>query len=123
MTDVMSSASGSTAAVEATNSVRRGYECATCGHEWTDDAGDADDGALVAHDDVADRVVKDSNGNVLHNGDSVTLVKELKLKGGGGALKIGTKVKNIRLVDGDHELDVKIDGMAIMLKASFVKKA
>jgi protein PhnA len=94
-----------------------GFECATCGHEWSA-AADDDTGAGEGA-----RVVKDANGNVLVDGDSVTLVKELKLKGGGGALKIGTKAKSIRIVDGDHELDVKIDGMAIMLKASFVKKA
>jgi len=88
-------------------------ECATCGHEWT----------LEDTSDGEERVVKDANGNVLQTGDSVTLIKSLKLKGGGATLKSGTKVKNIRIVDGDHELDCKVDGQGIMLKACFVKKA
>jgi len=92
------------------------HECATCGHEWPVE-GAADDAA-----DGSDRVVKDCNGNVLVSGDSVTLVKELKLKGT-QVLKIGTKVRNIRIVDGDHEIDCRVDGMGIMLKAMFVKKA
>ncbi|MCA9606623.1 MAG: alkylphosphonate utilization protein [Myxococcales bacterium] len=82
------------------------FECATCGHEWP-----------------RAREVKDANGNLLADGDTVTLIKALKLKGGSGSLKVGTKVKNIRIVDGDHELDCKIDGVGIMLKAEFVKKA
>lgn len=81
------------------------YECATCGYEWP-----------------RDRVVKDANGSVLQDGDSITLIKELKLKGAAN-LKIGTKAKNIRLVDGDHEIDCKIDGSGYLLKASFVRKA
>ncbi|HEY1099406.1 MAG TPA: zinc ribbon domain-containing protein YjdM [Myxococcota bacterium] len=93
------------------------FECLTCGHEWPRAAAAAD-----ANDDAA-RVVKDANGNVLVDGDDVVLIKELKLKGGGGSIKSGTKVKRIKIVDGDHELDVKIDGVAIMLKAMFVKKA
>ncbi len=82
------------------------YECATCGHEWP-----------------RAREVRDANGTVLRDGDTVTLVKTLRLKGGAGSLKVGTRVKNIRIVDGDHELDCKIDGVGIMLKAEFVKKA
>ena len=82
------------------------FECATCGHEWP-----------------RARVVRDANGNELADGDSVTLIKALKLKGSSGSLKAGTKVKSIRIVDGDHELDCKIDGVGIMLKAEFVKKA
>ena len=82
------------------------YECATCGHEW-----------------ARAREVRDANGNLLHDGDSVTLIKALKLKGSSTTLKVGTKVKNIRLVEGDHEIDCKVDGMSIMLKANFVKKA
>lgn len=89
------------------------YECATCGFEWPREA-------TEAADEV--RVVKDANGNVLQDGDTVTLIKELKLKGS-NSLKIGTKAKNIRLVDGDHEIDCRIDGIGYMLKASFVKKA
>ncbi|MBK7535314.1 MAG: alkylphosphonate utilization protein [Myxococcales bacterium] len=92
------------------------FECATCGHEWPREAP-----AEVAPEDVA-RVVKDANGNVLADGDSVTLIKDLKLRGSSEVLKQGTKVKNIRLVDGDHEIDCKIDGSAMALKACFVKK-
>lgn len=82
------------------------YECATCGHEWP-----------------RPREVRDANGNVLQDGDSVTLVKALKLKGSSTTLKVGTKVKNIRLVEGDHEIDCKVEGTSIMLKAAFVKRA
>lgn len=92
------------------------FECATCGHEWTRDAPDE------VPREVA-RIVKDANGNVLADGDSVTLIKDLKLRGSSEVLKQGTKVKNIRLVDGDHEIDCKIDGSAMALKACFVKKA
>ena len=88
------------------------WECATCGHEWPKEAAPA----------VA-RIVKDAHGNVLADGDTVILIKDLKLRGGSGVLKGGTKAKNIRLVDGDHEIDCKIDGMAVGLKACFVKKA
>jgi len=88
------------------------WECATCGHEWPKEA--APDAA---------RVVKDANGNVLADGDTVVLIKDLKLRGGSGVLKGGTKVKNIRLVDGDHEIDCKIEGSPMALKACFVKKA
>ena len=90
------------------------YECVTCGHEWEKEAEAQADGP---------RVVKDAFGTVLVDGDSVTLIKDLKLKGGSGVLKGGTKVKSIRLVDGDHEISCKIDGSAIGLKACFVKKA
>ena len=92
---------------------RAHFECATCGHEWPKAVAEAE-GA---------REVRDANGNLLANGDSVVLVKELKLKGGNGSLKIGTKVKNIRLVEGDHDIDCKIDGQGMMLKSQFVKKA
>jgi protein PhnA len=87
-------------------------ECATCGHEWEGEA-----------EPEKARVVKDANGNVLADGDSVTLIKDLPLKGSSQVLKGGTKVKGIRLVDGDHEISCKIDGSAIGLKACFVKKA
>ncbi|MEO5957876.1 MAG: zinc ribbon domain-containing protein YjdM [Opitutaceae bacterium] len=87
------------------------WECATCGHEWPKEP--APDAA---------RVVKDAHGNVLADGDTVTLIKDLKLRSGSGVLKGGTKAKNIRLVDGDHEIDCKIDGVAMALKACFVKK-
>lgn len=90
------------------------YECATCGHEWPHEAvADAPDG---------ERVVKDAYGNVLADGDVVAMIKDLKLKGSSEVLKVGTKSKPIRLVDGDHEISCKMDGMAIALKACFVKK-
>jgi protein PhnA len=92
------------------------FECGTCGHEW------ARDEPSEPEPDAA-RIVKDANGNVLADGDSVTLIKDLKLRGSSEVLKQGTKVKNIRLVDGDHEIDCKIDGSAMALKACFVKKA
>ena len=89
-------------------------ECLTCGHEWlTEEAPDAT---------AADRVVKDAYGNVLANGDIVAMVKDLKLKGSSDVLKVGTKSKPIRLVDGDHEIDCKMDGISIALKAMYVKK-
>ncbi|NBV87603.1 MAG: alkylphosphonate utilization protein [Verrucomicrobia bacterium] len=91
-------------------------ECMTCGHEWADSAESAPEG-------LQERVVKDANGNVLADGDSVTLLKDLKLKGSSQVIKGGTKVKGIRLVDGDHEISCKIEGSAIGLKACFVKKA
>ncbi|WP_442602371.1 zinc ribbon domain-containing protein YjdM [Paenibacillus sp. KN14-4R] len=89
--------------------------CPECGHEWM--AGtEADNGG-------DDKVVRDSNGNVLNDGDTVTVIKDLKVKGSSSTLKIGTKVKNIRLVDGDHDIDCKIDGFGAMkLKSEFVKK-
>ena len=88
------------------------HECATCGHEWAGEAGDAD--ALGE--------IRDANGSVLQDGDSVVLIKSLPLKGT-ESLKIGTKVSNIRLIAGDHEIDCKINGRGILLKAKFVKKA
>jgi protein PhnA len=93
-------------------------ECSTCGHEWPRADVDADAGPV----EVA-RVVKDAVGNVLVDGDSVTLIKDLKLRGSSEVLKQGTKVRNIRLVDGDHEIDCRIDGSAMALKACFVRKA
>ncbi len=87
------------------------WECATCGHEWPKEAASE-----------AARVVKDAHGNVLVDGDTVTLIKDLKLRGSSQVLKQGTKAKNIRLVDGDHEIDCKIEGSAMALKACFVKK-
>ena len=70
------------------------------------------------------RVVRDANGNLLQDGDSVTVIKDLKVKGSSLVVKVGTKVKNIRLVDGDHDIDCKIDGIGQMgLKSEFVKKA
>ncbi len=89
--------------------------CPDCAHEWNpSESNHAEDG---------ERVVKDSNGNVLADGDCVLLIKDLKLKGSSTVLKKGSKTKPIRLVDGDHEIDCKIDNTSIMLKACFVKKA
>jgi protein PhnA len=89
--------------------------CPECAHEWTLSAENE------TNDDV--KVIKDSNGNVLNDGDSVTIIKDLKVKGSSSILKVGTKVKNIRLVDGDHDIDCKIDGFGAMkLKSEFVKK-
>lgn len=89
--------------------------CPECAHEWSLGA--------TAPQEVA-RVWKDANGNVLQDGDTVVLVKDLKVKGSSSAIKVGTKVKNIRLVEGDHDIDCKIDGFgAMQLKSEFVKKA
>lgn len=88
------------------------WECATCGHEWPKEAAPE-----------AARVVKDAHGNILADGDSIVLIKDLKLRGGSGVLKQGAKAKSIRLVEGDHEIDCKIDGTSLALKACFVKKA
>ena len=96
-----------------------GLECITCGHEWAK-AVDAVDAAV----EPAGLEVRDANGNLLSDGDSVVLIKDLKVKGGGSTtIKVGTKVTGIRLVDGDHEVDCKIDGQGIMLKAEYLKKA
>lgn len=91
------------------------WECVTCGHEW--------ERAPEPEAAAGPRVVKDAHGNVLSDGDCVVLIKDLKLGGGNQVLKGGSKSKPIRLVDGDHEIDCKIDGIAIALKACFVKKA
>ncbi|HJV69968.1 zinc ribbon domain-containing protein YjdM [Ideonella sp.] len=89
--------------------------CPQCGHEWSKDA------AVAAEEK---RVWKDAYGNVLTDGDSVTLIKDLKIKGSSSVVKVGTKVKNIRLIEGDHDIDCKIDGIgAMQLKSEFVKKA
>jgi protein PhnA len=91
------------------------YVCPECAHEWSKDAGESTEQA---------RVWKDANGNVLQDGDSVTVIKDLKIKGSSSVVKVGTKVKNIRLIDGDHDIDCKIDGIgAMQLKSEFVKKA
>lgn len=86
-------------------------ECVTCGHEWSLD--EVPDGP---------RIVKDAYGNVLADGDIVAMVKDLKMQGSSHVLKSGTKSKPIRLVDGDHEISCRMDGMAIALKAQYVKK-
>ncbi len=92
------------------------YVCPECAHEWSKDA--------VADSADEQRVVRDAYGNVLSDGDAVTVIKDLKVKGSSSVVKVGTKVRNIRLVDGDHNIDCKIDGIgAMQLKSEFVKKA
>ncbi|MBV1869538.1 MAG: alkylphosphonate utilization protein [Gammaproteobacteria bacterium] len=89
--------------------------CPECAHEWSASDSSGDDEAAL--------VVKDSNGNTLSDGDSVTVIKDLKVKGSSSVIKVGTKVKNIRLVEGDHDIDCKITGIGPMkLKSQFVKK-
>ena len=92
------------------------YICPVCAHEW---AIHADDEAVEAG-----IVVKDAYGTPLRDGDSVTVIKDLRVKGSSSVVKVGTKVKNIRLVEGDHDIDCKIEGIgAMQLKSEFVKKA
>jgi protein PhnA len=89
--------------------------CPECAHEWTT--------ASEAESNETAKIVKDANGNVLNDGDTVSVIKDLKVKGSSSVVKIGTRVKNIRLVDGDHDIDCKIDGFGAMkLKSEFVKK-
>ena len=92
------------------------FVCPECAHEWSASA------AMAA--DEAGLEVRDAHGNVLIDGDSVSVIKDLKVKGSSLVVKVGTKVKNIRLVAGDHDIDCKIDGIgAMQLKSEFVKKA
>lgn len=88
-----------------------GYECAICGHEWLAEVGDGLDD------------IRDANGNLLANGDNVSVIKDLRQDGKAGGLKVGTKIKGIRLVSGDHPIDAKVDGRGILIKAEYVKKA
>ena len=91
------------------------YVCPECAHEWSkeDDTGSASDMLIVI----------DANGNTLNDGDTVSVIKDLKVKGSSSVVKVGTKVKNIRLVEGDHNIDCRIDGIGAMkLKSEFVKK-
>lgn len=92
------------------------YICPECAHEWPKTA--------AADHAEETKIVRDANGNVLQDGDTITVIKDLKVKGSSLVVKVGTKVKNIRLVDGDHDIDCKIDGIGAMkLKSEFVKKA
>ena len=91
------------------------YVCADCGFEWPQ--------AAAATEEEGERIVKDANGTVLQNGDSVVLIKDLKVKGSSTTLKQGTKIKGIRIVDGDHEIDCKTEAGPMMLKACFLRKA
>ena len=90
------------------------FVCPDCGNEWS--------GEEIT-EETAERVWKDSNGNILQDGDDVILIKDLKVKGSSIVLKKGTKAKNIRLVDSDHDVDCKIDGQPFSLKSEFLKKA
>ncbi|BAP89241.1 alkylphosphonate utilization operon protein PhnA [Burkholderiales bacterium GJ-E10] len=97
------------------------YVCPECGHEW-DKSGPSAAGPDAGGD--APREVRDAVGNLLQDGDTVTVIKDLKVKGSSLVVKVGTKVKNIRLIEGDHDIDCKIDGIgAMQLKSQFVKKA
>lgn len=90
------------------------FVCPSCGHEWSKDG---------SGEESDEKVIKDANGKVLESGDTVTVIKDLKVKGSSLVVKVGTKVKNIRLVDADHDIDCKIDGIGAMkLKSQFVKK-
>lgn len=90
--------------------------CPECAHEWSPDA--------AAETQTDELTVMDANGNRLSDGDNVTVIKDLKVKGSSSVVKVGTKVKNIRLVEGDHNIDCKIDGIGAMkLKSAFVKKS
>jgi len=90
--------------------------CPECGHEWS-----ATSAASALPDEV--RVIRDANGNELKDGDTITVIKDLKIKGSSLVVKVGTKVKNIRLAEGDHDIDCKIDGIGAMgLKSEFVRK-
>ena len=97
--------------------------CPQCNSEYT-----YEDGSLFicpecAHEWPPEPAVKDANGNILNDGDTVNVIKDLKVKGSSLVVKVGTKVKNIRLVEGDHDIDCKIDGIgAMQLKSAFVKK-
>lgn len=93
------------------------YVCPDCAHEWPVA------GAPSAEEDSGEAVIRDSNGTILADGDSVILIKDLKVKGSSQVLKKGTKVKSIRLVGGDHDVDCKIDGVSMSLKSEFLKKA
>lgn len=90
------------------------FVCPECSHEWTME---------LETENSDQKTIKDANGNALNDGDTVTVIKDLKVKGSSSVLKMGTKVKSIRLVDGDHDIDCKIDGFGAMkLKSQFVKK-
>lgn len=91
------------------------YVCPECAHEWA---------KTEVPDNTDTLSIKDAHGNILKNGDSVSVIKDLKVKGSSLVVKVGTRVKNIRLVEGDHNIDCKIDGIGAMkLKSEFVKKA
>ncbi len=89
--------------------------CSDCSHEWS---------AIISKDETEEmRVHKDAHGNILNDGDTVTLIKDPKVKGSSLVIKGGTKIKNIRLIDGDHDIDCKVDGQSMLLRSEFMKKA
>ncbi len=91
------------------------FICPDCSHEWSQ---------LAKQDETEEkRVHKDAHGNILNDGDTVTLIKDLKVKGSSLVIKGGTKIKNIRLVDGDHDIDCKVDGQSMLLKSEFMKRS
>lgn len=93
------------------------FICPECAHEWPKNSSET----TTTEDQL---IVRDANGNILVDGDNVTVVKDLKIKGTSSVIKVGTKAKIVRIVEGDHDLDCKVDGMgAMMLKSSVVKKA
>lgn len=101
---------------EYTYQDRNLFICPECAHEWSNDAPET-----VVEEKL---IVRDANGNTLNEGDFITVIKDLKIKGTSSVVKVGTKVKIIRLVEGDHDIDCKIDGIGpMMLKSEFVKKA
>lgn len=89
------------------------FVCPSCGHEWPQEASAEEQAPQF----------RDANGTLLQDGDSVTLIKDLKVKGSSMVIKVGTKVTGIRLVEGDHDIDCKVNGQKMMLKSCFVKKA
>lgn len=100
---------------EYTYEVGNMFVCPECAHEWSQQ--------VDSENNEEQQIVKDSNGNILTDGDAVTVIKDLKVKGSSSTLKQGTKVKSIRIVEGDHNIDCKIDGFGAMkLKSEFVKK-
>ncbi|MBL1143189.1 MAG: alkylphosphonate utilization protein [Proteobacteria bacterium] len=93
---------------------REMYVCPECAHEWSQNESNIAEEILI---------IKDSYGNLLQDGDSISVIKDLKVKGSSSVVKVGTKVKNIRLAQGEHDIDCKIDGIGAMkLKSGFVKK-
>ena len=91
------------------------FVCPECGHEWSGSTESLPEDTLV---------VKDANGNTLSDGDTIIVIKDLKVKGSSSVVKVGTKVRNIRLVEGDHDIDCKVPGIgAMQLKSEFVKKS
>ena len=104
-------------AEEITYPDRDHYVCATCGHEWPIDASQDDSRS------VEESKFRDAHGTPLYDGDTVTLTKDLKVKGTSTVLKVGTRITNIKLVEGDHDVDCRVNGQKFMLKSCFMKKA